>query len=193
MKIYTKKGDDGNTAIIKGRISKASDTIELIGTLDEFNAFLGLLREALSYDSFSNLSSLYDSFIKEIQSNIFTIGTLIVGGNLNKNFVKETKKLEKSIDDISKQLQPLQNFILPGGNILSTKAHICRAICRKAERRFVSYTYKINDMNSILLTDILKEKTPDIRSYLNRLSDWLFVFARIANLQTNTPDEIWQS
>ncbi|BCX13908.1 MAG: ATP--cob(I)alamin adenosyltransferase [Candidatus Dojkabacteria bacterium] len=191
MKIYTKTGDDGKTSVVKGRISKASDTIELIGTLDEFNAFLGVVREILK-ENFKEFLK-FDELLMCVQSSIFSIGAIVVGAELEINLNELTKKIEKSIDEMDSNLPTLKNFILPGGNKLGSRLHVCRAICRKAERRFVSYTLELDLLDEKLLTPTFKKNIPEIRAYLNRLSDWLFVFARYVNFKTNFEEEIWKS
>jgi cob(I)alamin adenosyltransferase len=181
MKIYTKKGDSGTTSLLGGtRVHKNHARIEAYGTLDELNSFLGLLRD---YSPENNEESL---LLLEIQERLFTIGSHLacdpehqkmILPDLNESAIE---KLELSIDAQESKLPELKNFILPGGHPANSIAHICRCVCRRAERLVVSLS--INESVEAL-----------ILSYLNRLSDWLFVYARTLTRFYNAPEIVWQT
>ncbi|MCS6905475.1 MAG: cob(I)yrinic acid a,c-diamide adenosyltransferase [Bacteroidia bacterium] len=179
MKIYTKKGDKGTTSLLGGtRVSKAHLRLEAYGTIDELNSYLGVLRD--SAQAYMDIS-----LIPRIQNNLFTIGSILANDatsqfplpNITSNDVEE---LEASIDEMEKELEPLRNFILPGGHIVNSFAHVARCICRRAERNVVRLSQEV-EVDELAL------------AYLNRLSDWLFVFARYASKKTNSPEIIWKT
>lgn len=169
MAVYTKKGDKGVTSLFKGtRVDKSSIRIRTIGTLDEVNSFLGIiLSEALGLKE-----------LKDIQRNLFSIGSILAGASLR--FPKSrTKKLERAIDKIEGKLPVLKNFILPGGFGVGAKLFFARALARKAERSLVA----------------LNRKTPlkpEILVYMNRLSDYLFMLAREVNHEEGIVEEAWR-
>lgn len=183
MKIYTKTGDKGQTGIIGKRVSKASKIIELIGTLDELNAYLGII----SYYTIEQkgIIASYKKFIQIQQSAVFSLGAILAGAEIKFHFDELTIDLEKSIDLMEENLEPLQKFILPGGSLLSSHVHVCRSICRKAERRYISY------FESSEVSSSIKSFDTEIRQYLNRLSDWLFMYARLVNSELNLKDVEW--
>ena len=165
MKIYTKKGDAGETELIGGkRVSKSSLRIDSYGTVDELNAFVGLIR-----DHVKNLHEK-DS-LGEIQNTLFVIGSCLAE-DPEKKFEKLPKIgdsdvifLEREIDHIEAEVPLLKEFILPGGHPLVSYCHIARSVCRRAERLCVELA--------------LSEQVPIIIiTYLNRLSDYLFMLAR---------------
>ncbi len=165
MKIYTKKGDRGDTSIDGiNRISKNSNLIEAIGSVDELNSFIGLLNYKLK-----------SSFLVNLQENLFVIGSILAESKSVGQFNEtNTEKLEKKIDYMDKMLPPLKNFILPAGSISSIYANIARAICRRCERRIVA------------LGDLDKYK--NILEYMNRLSDYLFMLSRYINFKEGVED-----
>jgi cob(I)alamin adenosyltransferase len=172
-KIYTKTGDSGTTGLGDGsRISKASDRINAIGEIDELNCNIGLL---LNHELREDMKRL----MIDIQHDLF-----VVGGELSipgSTFVEETsvKKLEDAIDQYNKELPPLKEFILPGGSSAASAAHLCRAVCRRAERA----TLEIEPSESI---------NHDLTSYINRLSDLFFVVARIISKDSSVGEILWQ-
>lgn len=180
MKIYTKTGDSGETGMLGGkRVMKSCLEMEAIGEMDELNAELGIMNEELGSD-----------FVKEkkkliaVQHNLFVIGANLAalqtsGIKIEKLGNSEIKKLEKWIDAMQKDLPVLKNFILPGG---CEEAAICfraRAVCRRAERVVIklSEKYKVDS---------------EIKKYLNRLSDCLFVLARWLNHQAGVEEVKWK-
>jgi len=164
MKIYTKRGDLGKTSLFGGGdFDKDDIRIEAYGTLDELNSFLGLLRDNTEY-------KLQDTAILRIQSRIFDIGANLAtkpGHDLPMPNLpaEEIDFIEKQIDHMDHDLEPLKNFILPGGHNSVSLCHVCRTVCRRAERRIVSLARK-------------SEIDGNVNIYLNRLSDYFFTLAR---------------
>jgi cob(I)alamin adenosyltransferase len=173
-KIYTRTGDDGKTHLGDGhRIAKNSARLEAIGTLDELNSSIGMILAHLP------LNVSVQSCLIQIQHDLFN-----VGGELCPPYhpVIDKEKiilLEVKIDEWNTFLPPLQEFILPGGNIKAATCHLARTICRRAERCLVT----------LQQTETLN---PEIISYINRLSDVLFVAARLLALETNNPEVLWE-
>lgn len=196
MKIYTKKGDGGRTSLANGRrVAKNSLILDQIGALDELNADLGLVLAAgLTVRSGSSgragtlrpvigLVKPDQILLCRAQANLFCFGGLlakpapVVAAKLNRNFDSlDTTRLEERIDYHSGRLEPLRNFILPGGVELAARLHRARTTCRRAERQLIQTTLN-----------------PAMKAYLNRLSDYLFVLARVANKQAREPDITWSS
>ncbi|MBE2245855.1 MAG: cob(I)yrinic acid a,c-diamide adenosyltransferase [Candidatus Competibacteraceae bacterium] len=179
MKIYTKTGDKGTTALMGGvRVSKHHPRIEAYGTIDELNSWLGLIKDQPIPES-----SKQDLLI--IQYRLFEAGSLLAAepGN-TKIWVPEIKldaisQLENSIDLMEQSLPPLQNFILPGGHPASSYTHIARCVCRRAERLVV----QVAD----------SEQVPsEILVFLNRLSDYLFVLARFISAHFGADEIPWK-
>lgn len=180
MKIYTKKGDQGQTSLIGGaRVGKNHIRIEAYGTVDELNAYLGMIHDREEAVSFRPL-------IQKIQHQLFNIGAILAKDPLDKHFQlptvgqKDIVLLEDSIDDMEKFLPPLTNFVLPGGHPANSLSHVARCVCRRAERRVIT-------LNEEYAVDSL------ILQYLNRLSDWLFVLSRTFSKQNDAPELLWQS
>jgi len=178
MVIYTKRGDKGETSMYdkasaqRVRVSKDSLKVEALGTIDELNSFLGVTL------SFSNIPEI-TLYLKEVQRNLLTIGSITAGSKLKFTSL-ETKKLEKTIDKFEGDLPVLANFILPGGTTFSSHLHYARALCRRTERRMVT------------LSKVKGEKVrPQILTYLNRLSDYLFMLGRYAIHDANLKEEVW--
>jgi len=177
MKVYTKKGDQGNTGLIGGtRVSKADDRIEAYGTVDELNSFVGLLKDLCPREPDRN-------FLKNIQDQLFTLGSQLAADpeaskmKLPEITLEEIEILEKSIDEMEEVLPPLTNFVLPGGYQPNSLAHICRTICRRAERQVVRLGQE-------------KDKLVNL-PYLNRLSDWFFVFSRKLSYDAHRIETLW--
>ena len=178
MKIYTRTGDDGPTGLFGGgRLSKCDPRLECYGTVDELNSFLGWAA-ATSPDPVL-------TFIRQIQNELFVIGSHLatpdraMAGTLPKLADDDISRLEKQIDDAEKELSPLTQFILPGGCETAARLHIARTVCRRAERLLVSFALQ-HPMDGIIIT------------YMNRLSDWLFVMARFVNFKSQTADIPWE-
>jgi cob(I)alamin adenosyltransferase len=180
MKIYTRTGDDGTTGLIGGsRVRKSDPRLDCYGTVDELNASLGLAAVILD--------RAIRSMIEQIQSDLFVIGSHLATPDpqsahysglpvLDEQLIT---RLEMQIDSAESELPPLTNFILPGGSEGAARLHVARTICRRAERLLVDFSLD-RPVPALVLT------------YLNRLSDWLFVHARVANLRAAVPDVLWR-
>ena len=184
MKIYTKTGDKGTTALYGGnRVSKASARVESYGNIDELNSFIGLAKSEITDEKFLNQ-------LKKIQFDLFTLGsesatptdklTLANGKSRLTLMISETEieELENWMDEYETQLEPLQYFILPGGGKSATALHVCRTVCRRAER-------------SLVFLNESEEVRPELIKYLNRLSDYLFVLARYVSKLNEEKEEYW--
>lgn len=186
MKIYTKVGDNGSTSLIGGKkISKSDLRIEAYGTVDELNSHMGVCLGLLKTSNL-NFADFESEWI-EIQNTLFVVGSQLACDSeksraqlpgLQKD---AAQKLERSIDKMTDDLPPLKNFILPGGTLLASHLHVCRTICRRAERTVVRLCEK--DAPSAYA---------DLLIFLNRLSDYLFVCARAANKRANQQDVEWK-
>lgn len=180
-KIYTRNGDNGHTQLAGGHpISKSSDHIVAIGDVDELNAWIGLCESITQSDNISTVTRHFST----IQQQLFNLGAeLAVSAEdrrLDTPSIKEAdiQILEKQIDDMNMQLTSLTSFILPGGHIDLAHIHICRTVCRRAERQVIKLYHQIA-LNPLLI------------QYLNRLSDWLFVFARFWAQQQEIQERLW--
>ncbi|MCX6235867.1 MAG: cob(I)yrinic acid a,c-diamide adenosyltransferase [Bacteroidetes bacterium] len=165
FKIYTKKGDKGETSLIGGkRVPKFHDRIEAYGTLDELNCYIGLIRD-------QDTDMHTREMLIEIQDRLFTAESLLAADNptslasLPHLFEDDVTLLENEIDKMNEQLPAIKNFILPGGHITVSHTHVARCICRRAERLTVRLAQHF-DVDELII------------KYLNRLSDYLFVLAR---------------
>ncbi|MEO0582113.1 MAG: cob(I)yrinic acid a,c-diamide adenosyltransferase [Bacteroidota bacterium] len=179
MKIYTKKGDEGKTLLLGGtRVFKSDLRIESYGTVDELNAIIGMLGD---YPE----TSFQIERIRAIQHDLFNIGSHLANDPEKSKFqlppfdASAIVDLEESIDQMNEELPPLKNFILPGGHLANSTAHLGRTVCRRAERRVVA----LNQESPL---------DPAILKYLNRLSDWLFVFGRAIVHKVNGEEILWK-
>jgi cob(I)alamin adenosyltransferase len=177
MKIYTKKGDTGDTSLFGGqRVSKSSLRIEAYGTVDELNSVIGV---SLSHGVHARSKELLD----EIQKQLFVLGSDLATPPSKKIKIDRIQKseitfLENAIDELEEHLEPLTSFILPGGSPAGANLHVGRTVCRRAERLAVECSKK---------DDISEEAI----KYLNRLSDFLFVLARFENKQSGNEETKW--
>ena len=179
MKIYTKTGDDGTTALVGGeRVRKDSLRVECYGTIDELNSIMGLVQTEISEASVNEL-------LQKIQNQLFSLGGELAtpGDKTEKNKILLTKDaiilLENGIDKYEEKLEPLKQFILPGGIKGASLLHLARSVCRRAERLVTSLSENEKISNLILI-------------YLNRLSDLLFVLARFENSVNKVEDTPWE-
>lgn len=179
MKIYTKKGDKGTTSLLGGtRVSKDHVRIEAYGTIDELNAYMGMIHDLDEALSFREI-------IQHIQHQLFNIGSILAKDPEDKHFKlpevapHNIDMLEESIDKMEQELPVLTNFILPGGHPANSLSHVTRCICRRAERRIIS----LNTHAPV---------SPIIMQYLNRLSDWLFVLSRTFSYQNDAEEIVWK-
>ena len=178
MKIYTKKGDQGSTGLIGGtRVSKGDVRIEAYGTVDELNSYIGLI-------STMPIDNLYILQLQEIQDRLFTIGSHLAADpekskmQLPDLLEVDVEKLENWMDAMDEALAPLTAFILPGGHAIIAHTHVARCICRRAERMAVVLD-ELEGVEALVLT------------YLNRLSDYLFVLSRKISLDLGTSEHTW--
>lgn len=173
MKIYTKTGDNGSTGLPGGsRVAKNDLRIDCYGAVDELNASVGLAASA---------DATACECIQRVQGELFVIGsrlTMPAASNLPELHADSVGRLEREIDEAESHLSPLRNFILPGGCELAARLHVARTICRRAERLLV----ELHSRSGV---------EPAILTYMNRLSDWLFVQARLANHRAGTADIPW--
>ena len=185
MKIYTKTGDDGTTGLFGGtRVSKHHIRINSYGTVDELNSWIGLLRD-------QGLEKHDDEVLLKVQNHLFTMGAMLATDpekaqlksgkdrlNIPLIHKDDVQMLEDEIDQMNKSLPPMTHFILPGGHQIVSTCHIARTVCRRAER-----------MTSLLHENEAVEE--EILSYINRLSDYLFVLARKLSAQLNVDEIKW--
>lgn len=179
MPIYTRTGDKGKTSLFNGkRVSKGSPYIETIGSIDELNATLGIVLSSKYQEA-----SINEELIR-IQNDLFLIGSFIAAPNAKykihntKYFSQRAMEFEKSIDEMTRKLPRLMNFILPGGGEKGATLHLARTVARRTERNLVSLS-KGHKVDSSIL------------AYINRLSDLLFTMARFANYLDKKKESIW--
>jgi len=185
MKVYTKTGDKGTTALFGGtRVPKYHLRIESYGTVDELNSYIGLIRD-------QEIDSRYKNVLIEIQDKLFTVGA-ILATDPEKAILKNGKErlsipkisedevafLENEIDAMEVDLPPMTHFVLPGGHTTVSYCHIARCVCRRSER----LATELNDMEP---TDLM------VLKYLNRLSDYLFVLARKLTFDLKAVEVKW--
>ena len=188
MKIYTGSGDRGKTSLFSGeRVSKSDLRVAAYGDVDELNSFLGALVAALP-----PMEVELAEEIKQIQSVLLHIGARLAvtpGSPVSVELVEITeehsKELEEAIDRIDESLPPLKNFLLPGGHISAAWAHLARTVCRRAERHVVGISTSRSGIGD-------GERLRNVIVYLNRLSDYLFVVARLCNKVHGLPDTVWK-
>ncbi len=169
MKIYTRQGDSGETQVYAKqtlRVSKDDHILDTYGTLDELNAHIGLLVASLEQTDTVTSSHVVMADLKNIQHNLFQIGFAI--SDSSQLSAEHVEHLEIQIDKMQEELPPQRHFILPGGTIAASQAHVCRTVCRRAERVLVGLG-KVHQVDALA------------HQYLNRLSDYLFVIARALN------------
>ncbi len=180
--IYTKTGDSGTTSLVGGsRVNKDDVRVEAYGTVDELNSHIGLLAEMLR-----PIQGGYYDELKAVQHNLFTLQTLLatedetIYARLPQLAAEEVDILERQIDTISDQLPKLHNFVIAGGNVSGAQCHVCRTVCRRAERCVVT---------------LAREAHVDevIMRYLNRLSDYLFVLSRRVVLLDGKTEDVYIS
>lgn len=180
-KIYTKTGDHGETALGNGaRVAKHSMRVTAYGTVDEVNATVGLARLHATGET--------DAALSRIQNDLFDLGADLCRPDMEKDAQAEypplrvsdnqVSRLETEIDTMNKALEPLRSFILPGGSDLAAYLHLCRTVSRRAERLSVELA-------------TMEHVNPAAVKYLNRLSDWFFVAARVSN-DGGAKDVLWQ-
>jgi cob(I)alamin adenosyltransferase len=178
MKIYTKKGDKGETSLIGGkRVKKSNGRIHAYGTIDELNSVVGIVR-----DSVSNPEIIAQ--LLEIQDRLFVIGSHLASAPNSKMKIpeisgKDIEEMESNIDKMNDALPELTSFILPGGNMSSSYCHLARTVCRRAER----WTIEVAENESV---------NPIIIEYLNRLSDYFFMLCRRISMENKAEETLWK-
>jgi cob(I)alamin adenosyltransferase len=179
MKIYTKTGDKGTTALIGGtRVPKYDERIEAYGTVDELNSWIGLIRD-------QDIDKKINNLLLEIQDRLFTAESLLAKGpgsnfDLPELTEDDITLLEKEIDAMNEELPPLYSFVLPGGATVVSYCHLARTVCRRAERLVIkmSETFPVEEL---------------LVKYLNRLSDYLFVLSRKFAHDLGVGDTPWKA
>jgi cob(I)alamin adenosyltransferase len=182
FKIYTKTGDKGTTSLIGGiRVPKNHIRIECYGTIDELNAYLGMVQDMAAHEQITE-------WIRTIQDRLFTIGSVLatspekeVKMKLPDLYNSDITWLEEMIDQMNETLPEQRSFILPGGNLAASTVHVARCICRRAERLCVQMQQQGADAPELVM------------QYLNRLSDFLFVLSRYINQLNGTPELPWRA
>jgi len=180
MKIYTRTGDTGMTALFGGkRVSKAELRIDAYGTVDELNSWVGMLRD-------QEVNKSRHEELIEIQDRLFTVGSMLATepGNMKVKVPQltdsDTVYLESRIDAMDARLEPMKSFVLPGGHPSVSYGHVARTVCRRAERL-------------IIALDTQEKVEPRILQYMNRLSDYLFVLCRIMTLELKVIETPWKA
>ena len=175
MKIYTRRGDGGQTSLFGGTAVRKDDPrIEAYGTVDELNSAIGMARAI-------GPASPVDEDLEQIQRTLFEVGAHLASPGSDRfppPAREQIAALERRIDDLESTLQPLTTFILPGGSPGAAQLHVARTICRRAERLIVPLLEGAEDDTTLV--------------YMNRLSDFLFVAARAVNAADGTPDVPWR-
>ncbi|WP_413294284.1 cob(I)yrinic acid a,c-diamide adenosyltransferase [Bdellovibrio sp. HCB185ZH] len=182
-KIYTRTGDKGTTRLVDGScVEKFNPRVEAYGTVDELNSYIGVCRSNLY--AYPTLLAL-DEILEKIQNELFNIGSLLatekdeVFQMLPPITAEQIRVVELKIDELTAELPELRNFILPAGHIVASHLHVARTCCRRSERRSAEIAVK-DERYSMCL------------QYLNRLSDFLFVAARWANLKMGQSEVLWK-
>lgn len=179
--VYTKTGDKGTTGLIGGtRVPKYDIRLEAYGTVDELSSQIGLLLVHINNER-------EVEFIRVIQNKLFAIGSHLATDQSKTDLAKASiissehiKELEAKIDEIDNELPELTSFVLPGGSVSSALAHVCRTVCRRAERRILSLSEKAQVSNELII-------------YINRLSDFFFVLSRKLNHDSGKSEIYWDS
>jgi cob(I)alamin adenosyltransferase len=188
VKIYTGGGDRGKTSLFSGeRVDKSDDRVEAYGDIDELNAVMGALTASLTGDRTSIREEVHG-----IQKDLMVIGALLATtpdaphfGSLERIGPDRIRALESAMDRMDLELPPLKSFILPGGSIPAAWAHVARTVCRRAERRII----RLGERGVV---DLRLEAVQDLLTYINRLSDYLFMLARYCNLAAGVTDIQWK-
>jgi cob(I)alamin adenosyltransferase len=186
-RVYTRRGDDGTTALAGGqRLRKDDLRIEAYGTVDELNGFLGLARESARAD---DRLALLAGILLRVQHELFNAGSILatLPEDVHPRQARITEadcvRLEGEMDRMNEVLQPLRSFVLPGGVRINAELHVCRTVCRRAERVAVALEATLRQNGA--------EIDPWIIRYLNRLSDAFFVWSRWASCQVGAAETLW--
>ncbi|MCW5515893.1 cob(I)yrinic acid a,c-diamide adenosyltransferase [Muriicola sp. Z0-33] len=185
MKIYTKTGDSGTTSLFGGtRVPKHHIRIESYGTIDELNSWLGLLKD-------QKINANSKKILEQTQKNLFTLGAILATApekavlksgkerlNIPRLNISDIELLETEMDAMNEELPPMTHFVLPGGHQAVSYCHIARTVCRRAERM-------------ISLLHFNEPVDPSVMSYVNRLSDYLFVLSRKLSAELGAEEQKW--
>lgn len=179
MKLYTKTGDKGTTALIGGtRVSKSDLRIEAYGTVDELNSYIGLVRDQA-------VNQVRADVLKEVQDRLFTIGSLLATDPVKSKMKtpdlheEDVELLENEIDSMTEAVPPLRAFVLPGGHQSVSFCHVARCVCRRAERLAI-HLQELSPVDDLII------------KYLNRLSDYLFALCRKMTQELGAEEVTWQ-
>ncbi len=180
-KVYTRRGDKGQTSLVGGqRVSKSCARLEAYGTVDELSAHLGLLAATMQDGEDQQM-------IFNIQNTLFNVCTNLATSQEDTPLPQSAHLpldavtlLEQSVDDIQQMLPERLGFILSGGTLAAAEAHVCRTVCRRAERRVVALSH-----DAVV--------SPEVMEYLNRLSDYLFALAKKLNFIAGHSEKLWQN
>lgn len=179
FRIYTKTGDKGETALFGGRrVAKSHLRVDAYGTVDELNSFIGLLRDAVTDHHIQTM-------LETVQHRLFTVGAHLASDPDKKLptpdlLPEDFSLLENDMDAMDAVLPPLRHFILPGGHTTVSFCHVCRTVCRRAERLVVALEQSGEPVDAVVL------------QYLNRLSDWFFMLARKLAQELSAEEVIWK-
>ena len=182
MSLYTRKGDSGNTSLPDGRrVSKDDARVEAYGDVDELTSQISFLNALCSADGSipaSRRVSYYKPLMERVIRELFAVGGAIAYPGADKSFTEEIKALETEIDSLERSLPPLRCFILPSGSPASCQCQVCRTVCRRVERRVVTFFRE----------EQIEADGSGVLQYLNRLSDLLFVLSRRLNADAGIAD-----
>ena len=185
-KIYTRTGDDGTTGMADGsRVSKADLRFDAMGKIDLLNSQIGLLRGYLSQDNHTQNSqnqpnhSQFDAKLSRLQHQLFNLGGELAMPEYRGILAEYATELENQIDEWNTHLPPLKDFILPAGTLVTSQVHIARCYCRDAERLLVALNSRDDNVSPLSL------------QFINRLSDWLFVLARVVARLDDGQEVLW--
>jgi cob(I)alamin adenosyltransferase len=186
-RVYTRQGDRGETALAGGqRVPKDSPRIDAYGTVDELNAFVGVARETAEQlrAGQPQITELAEILLR-VQHELFNLGSILatLPGDVHPKQARVTEaeitQLETEMDRMNEGLAPLRSFVLPGGSRLNAELHVCRTVCRRAERAVIAMAR-------------VEPDAPEAVRYLNRLSDAFFVWSRWASHVTGAPETLWE-
>ncbi|MBZ5586278.1 MAG: cob(I)yrinic acid a,c-diamide adenosyltransferase [Acidobacteriia bacterium] len=185
-RVYTRRGDAGETGLAGGqRVPKDAPRIEAYGTVDELNSFIGVARATLDEIGAAELGSLA-AILLRVQHELFNLGSALatLPQDIHPKQARvtgaEVAQLEREMDRMNRDLPPLRSFVLPGGSRLNAELHVCRTVCRRAERACVT------------LARAEQAAPPEAVRYLNRLGDALFVWSRWVSHITGAPETLWE-
>ncbi len=178
-KIYTKKGDKGETSLIGGKkVLKYDIRVEAYGTVDELKSYLGIIKDSEGSEQLIKTIAIIQERLFRMESHL-ACNEINITKKLPGITQRDIQLLETEIDSMESKLPPLKNFIIPGGHLISSHCHVARCICRRAER-------------AIVKLDNLEPVKPIILAYINRLSDYLFVLARFLCHENRCTDTLWK-